>query len=70
MYNKQKDTWQLSLTTVRGLRTYAAEDFGCQVLVKLPDDDSNIVVLKEDLNGKYEKYDMNVKHIIENGLFL
>lgn len=47
------------------LRTYAAEDFGCQVLVKLSNDDSHIVVLKKerikrhDLNGKYEHIHYN-----------
>lgn len=41
------------------LRTYTAEDFRGQVLVKLANDDSHIVVLKKErrhhnLNGKYE----------------
>lgn len=36
-------------------RTYTAEDFGSQVLVKLADDDSHVVVLqKRKINTKTE----------------
>lgn len=39
----------MSLSDVQcGLRTYAAEDFGSQVLVKLADDDSHIIVLETE----------------------
>lgn len=33
--------------TVRQLRTYAAENLGGQVLIKLANDDSHIIVLKK-----------------------
>lgn len=31
-----------------GLKTYTAEDFGGQVLIKLANDDSHIIVLKKE----------------------
>lgn len=39
----------MSVSDVRcRLRTYAAEDFGSQVLIKLADDDSHIIVLEKE----------------------
>lgn len=42
------DICKLILITECRMATYAAEDFGGQVLVKLADDDSHIVVLNKD----------------------